>query len=99
MFTCQNDEGVHGKRKVGNPCSITTKIRRARNFLFLRNVQKKLLGNSTALEKVRNLRSPIKTFEEATDLTNTSVNALKQGFPNWGTCTPSDTFACQKGYI
>ena len=24
---------------------------------------------------------------------------LEQGFPNWGTCTPSGTFAYVKGYI
>jgi len=24
---------------------------------------------------------------------------VEQGFPNWGTCTPSGTFAHLKGYI
>ena len=26
-------------------------------------------------------------------------NSLEQGFPNWGTCTPRDTFRLLKGYI
>jgi len=26
-------------------------------------------------------------------------NAVQQGFPNWGTCIPSGTFAYLKGYI
>jgi len=25
-------------------------------------------------------------------------NGLDQGFPNWGACTPSGTFAYRKGY-
>jgi len=27
------------------------------------------------------------------------LNALGQGFPKWGTCTPKDKFAYMKGYI
>ena len=37
MFICRNSEGVHGKRKVGNPCDRTSIVTHACHSRFFLN--------------------------------------------------------------
>jgi len=46
MFICQNAEGVHGKRKVGNPCSSSWGI-------IARNVAGMVLWLLWALKRLK----------------------------------------------